>query len=95
MDHTEPPLCGVTRPHTLGYQHCILAKDHATNHRAQDGLSWAVGDLTGQTFREEHTLTVFNAVDVPYEIQAQVMRLLGPYDPDIYERPADAQGRAL
>ena len=42
-----------------------------------------------------HTLTVFNAVDVPQDIQRAVMQLLDPYDADIYERDCDAQGKAL
>ena len=29
-------------------------------------------------------LVVFNALDVPQDVQGQVMRLLAPYDPDIY-----------
>ena len=40
----------------------------------------------------EHTLVVFNAVDVPDDIQWQVMALLRPYDPDTYTRAADASG---
>lgn len=43
----------------------------------------------------QHTLTVFNAVDVPQEIQRQVMQLLDPFDADIYERDCDESGRAL
>lgn len=31
-------------------------------------------------------LVSFCAVDVPVEVQAEVMRLLAPYDPDIWER---------
>lgn len=31
-------------------------------------------------------LVTFSAVEVPQEVQADVMRLLAPYDPDIYER---------
>lgn len=44
---------------------------------------------------DDHTLVVFNAVDVPHHVQAAVMDLLAPYDPDIYTRAADASGRAL
>jgi hypothetical protein len=42
-----------------------------------------------------HTLTVFNAVDVPDVVAFQVMALLAPYDPDIYVRDADEKGNAL
>lgn len=31
-------------------------------------------------------VVTFSAIDVPDEVQAEVMRLLLPYDPDIYER---------
>lgn len=41
----------------------------------------------------EHTLTVFNAVDVPDDVANEVMRLLAGYQPDIYTRPCDATGR--
>jgi len=37
-------------------------------------------------------LSVFNAVDVPEEVAAQVMALLAPYDPDAYTRPCDENG---
>lgn len=43
----------------------------------------------------EHTLTVFNAVDVPEAVISQVWALLSPYDPDIYSRACDATGRTL
>jgi hypothetical protein len=40
----------------------------------------------------DHTLTVFNGVDVPEEVASQVMALLRDYDPDIYTRECDAGG---
>jgi hypothetical protein len=40
-----------------------------------------------------HTLTVFNAVDVPESVQEKVLALLGQYNPDIYQRSCDAEGR--
>jgi hypothetical protein len=46
---------------------------------------------TGQPLA--HTLTVFNAVDLPEAVAAQVMALLAPYDPDIYTRGCDRNGR--
>jgi len=39
-----------------------------------------------------HTLTVFNAVDVPESVQQAVLNLLGAYAPDIYQRECDAKG---
>lgn len=42
-----------------------------------------------------HELVVFNAVDVPADVQDAVMRLLAPFDPDTYTRAADANGQAL
>mgnify|MGYP001574526621 CR=1 FL=1 len=39
--------------------------------------------MTGEQGR---TLTTFNALDVPDEVATEVMRLLSPYDPDIYVR---------
>ena len=48
----------------------------------QDGLVWPM----------DHTLVVFNAVDVPEAIQSQVLNLLAPYDPDVYTRACDARG---
>jgi hypothetical protein len=39
-----------------------------------------------------HELWVVNAVDVPVEIQEQVMRLLSGYDPDSYVRSCDKNG---
>lgn len=39
-----------------------------------------------------HTLTVFNAVDVPETVAAEIMRILMPYSADIYTRPCDAAG---
>lgn len=42
-----------------------------------------------------HTLTVFNAVDVPDAVASSVMALLAAYSPDIYVRECDAEGRAL
>lgn len=42
-----------------------------------------------------HTLTVFNAVDLPDCVASSVMDLLAPYSPDIYVRECDAEGRAL
>jgi hypothetical protein len=44
--------------------------------------------------REEHTLTVFNAVDLPDAVATAVMDLLADYSPDIYVRECDADGRA-
>lgn len=43
----------------------------------------------------DHTLTVFNAVDVPDAVAFQVMDLLAAYDVDIYTRACDASGHAL
>lgn len=43
----------------------------------------------------KHTLTVWNAVDVPEAVQDQVMALLAPFDPDTYSRACDASGRTL
>lgn len=34
----------------------------------------------------ERMLFVANGVDVPQDVQAEVMRLLQPYDPDCYEK---------
>lgn len=42
-----------------------------------------------------HILTVFNAVDVPMDIQFQVMNLLLPFDADIYNRECDETGKAI
>jgi hypothetical protein len=42
-----------------------------------------------------HTLTVFNAVDVPVAVQRAVVRLLDPYHYDVYERACDAEGYVL
>ncbi len=42
-----------------------------------------------------HTLTVFNAVDVPESVATEVMRLLEPFDADTYRRDCDESGRAL
>lgn len=39
-----------------------------------------------------HTLTVYNAVDVPEDVTRQVMALLAPYQPDIYSRDCDEHG---
>lgn len=39
-----------------------------------------------------HTLTVFNAVDVPEPVARQIMALLSEYNPDIYTRPCDENG---
>lgn len=44
---------------------------------------------------DNHTLTVFNAVDVPDAVASQVMALLYAYNPDIYTRECDETGRAL
>ena len=44
---------------------------------------------------ETHTLTVFNAVDVPESVSAQVYALLAPFDPDTYTRACDASGKVL
>lgn len=41
-----------------------------------------------------HTLTVFNAVDVPLDVQESVAALLAPYKVDVYERACDAAGVA-
>ena len=43
----------------------------------------------------EHTLTVFNAVDLPNDVAFAVMSLLAPYDPDCYVRDCDEKGHAL
>ena len=42
-----------------------------------------------------HLLTVFNAVDVPEDVQSAVMALLSPFSPDIYSRECDETGHAL
>jgi hypothetical protein len=42
-----------------------------------------------------HTLTVFNGVDVPDDVQQQVLGILANYQPDIYQRDCDAQGFTL
>jgi hypothetical protein len=42
-----------------------------------------------------HELVVFNAVDVPQDVQSAVMALLTSYSPDVYTRECDATGRAL
>lgn len=42
-----------------------------------------------------HTLTVFNAVDVPDDVASAVLAILTAYNPDVYTRPCDATGRAL
>jgi len=47
------------------------------------------------TTTQDHTLTVFNAVDVPDDVAFRIMALLAPYDADIYTRSCDASGRAL
>jgi len=39
-----------------------------------------------------HTLTVFNAVDVPESVQRKVVALLAGYDVDMYERLCDVNG---
>lgn len=43
---------------------------------------------------QTHTLTVFNAIDVPDDVANEVMRLLAAYSPDIYTRECDANGYA-
>jgi len=43
----------------------------------------------------DHTLTVFNAVDIPEDVAMAVMRLLDPFDPDCYTRACDATGKAV
>ncbi|WP_345751367.1 hypothetical protein [Microbacterium rhizophilus] len=40
----------------------------------------------------DHTLVVFNAVDVPEDVKFQIARLLAPYNFDVYSRPCDADG---
>lgn len=42
-----------------------------------------------------HTLTVFNAVDVPESIATQIVSMLAAYDVDCYTRPCDADGYPL
>jgi hypothetical protein len=42
-----------------------------------------------------HTLTVFNAVDVPDWVQQAVLNLLWEYQPDIYHRDCDESGMTL
>lgn len=44
---------------------------------------------------DTHLLTVVNAVNVPDEVASEVMRLLYPYNADIYVRECDENGRAL
>jgi hypothetical protein len=41
----------------------------------------------------DHTLTVWNAVDVPESVTMQVMALIDSYSPDIYHRDCDETGR--
>lgn len=41
---------------------------------------------------EHHTLTVFNAVDLPDDVANEVARLLQPYNFDCYTRECDAEG---
>lgn len=42
MTTTEPEPCGVTRPQTLGYQHCTRDQglDQGVPHRSQDQEEW-------------------------------------------------------
>jgi hypothetical protein len=40
----------------------------------------------------QYRVVFFNAVDVPEDVQAEVMRLLSPYDLDI--RVEDREGRS-
>ena len=43
----------------------------------------------------DHTLTVFNAVDLPDDVAWRVMDLLAAYNPDCYTRACDETGHAL
>ena len=50
--------------------------------------------ITPRALELDHSLTVFNAVDVPFDVQAIVIGLLAMYDVDVYTRPCDATGKA-
>jgi len=43
---------------------------------------------------DQHTLTVFNAVDVPEDVANKVFALLAKYDVDVYTRNCDENGQA-
>lgn len=42
-----------------------------------------------------HTLVSFSGVDVPQDVQGQIMDLLAPFDSDINEYASDARGYRL
>lgn len=42
-----------------------------------------------------HRLIVFNAVDVPDDVQRKVLLMLANYQPDMYERDCDERGYTL
>lgn len=64
--------CRVIRPGTLGYQKCQKPQGHVGDHKSQDGIDWADGEL------DEHG----NPVDEIPEWPTHAARLLKITEPD-------------